>query len=205
VEPHAAVADEWTRPIASGSCELAPVAPVRVDAPRFDGVYRAFFDDVSRWVRALGGPDAEREDLVQDVFLIVHRRLGDFDGNNVRGWLYRITRNRVRDFRRLRWFRLLLGSVRVDDAAAASASDSPDAALCNREKQRLLAQLLSKLSEVERVAFVLFEIEGCSGEEIARLQNVPVNTVWARIHKARAKLAARAARLRRAGRGDPRP
>ena len=66
--------------------------------------------------------------------------------------------------------------------------------LGNKQTAEILARLLSKLPEHQRVAFVLFEIEGYSGEEIARIQRVPVNTVWARIHKARAKLAARAKR-----------
>jgi RNA polymerase sigma-70 factor (ECF subfamily) len=190
VEPKGAVADEWADVLAS-----APRHPA--GSLRFDRLYRAYFDDVCRWVRALGGPDGEHQDLVQDVFVVVHRRLADFDGDNLPGWLYKIAQHRVRDFRRLRWFRMLLGSVQLDDTTAARASEGPEAILDNREKQRLLANLLSKLPEYQRVAFVLFEIEGYSGEQIARLQRVPLNTVWARIRKARTKLAARAACLRR--------
>ena len=63
----------------------------------FDAIYERWFEDVSRWVRAMGGPDAEREDLVQDVFVVVHRRLPDFDGENLAGWLYQIGSPRVRD------------------------------------------------------------------------------------------------------------
>jgi RNA polymerase sigma-70 factor (ECF subfamily) len=162
---------------------------------RFDRIYRDFFDDVGRWIRALGGPEAEREDLLQDVFLIVHRRLPEFDGQNLPGWLFQITRRRVRDFRRLRWFRLFLGNSPVEDSIA-SPLVGPDALLGNKQTAEILARLLSTLPEHQRVAFVLFEIEGYSGEEIARIQRVPVNTVWARIHKARAKLAARATRRR---------
>jgi RNA polymerase sigma-70 factor (ECF subfamily) len=154
----------------------------------FEHVYRTFFQDVRRWTRALGGPEAEREDLVQDVFLIVHRRLADFDGENLVGWLYQITRHRVRDFRRLRWFRLFWGKAQIDDSFA-SPTEGPESALNRKEKEQLLARLLSKLPEGQRAAFVLFEIEGYSGEEIARFQGVAVNTVWARIHKARRKLA----------------
>jgi RNA polymerase sigma-70 factor, ECF subfamily len=47
----------------------------------------------------MGAPEAEREDLVHDVFIVVHRRLHDFDGENLAGWLYQIARHRVRDFR----------------------------------------------------------------------------------------------------------
>jgi RNA polymerase sigma-70 factor (ECF subfamily) len=167
----------------------------------FDDIYRTFFEDVRRWIRALGGPEAEREDLAQDVFLIVHRRLPDFDGENIVGWLYQITRHRVRDFRRLRWFQLFSSKRNVDESLAAT-SEGPDGALHRKDGERILARLLDKLPEVQRATFVLFEIEGYSGEEIARFQGVSVNTVWARIHKARAKMIANLKRVQReTGRG----
>jgi len=189
VESEGAVAGEWARLLAGSSARSTAQL-------RFERVYRTYFDDVCRWVRALGGPQGDSQDLVQDVFVIVHRRLPDFDGDNLPGWLYTITQHRVRDFRRLRWFRVLLGGVKIDEAPAR-ASDGPEAILASREKQRLLAKLLSKLPQAQRVAFVLFEIEGYSGEQIAHLQRVPLNTVWARIRKARCKLATYAARFRR--------
>jgi RNA polymerase sigma-70 factor, ECF subfamily len=161
----------------------------------FHEVYRAYFDDVGRWIWALGGPSAERDDLVQDVFLIVHRRLHAFDGQNLGGWLYQITRHRVRDLRRLRWFRFFLTTARPDDSRA-SPSDGPEDLLRGKETQEMLGRLLAKLPESQRAAFVLFEVEGYSGKEIARLQGVPLNTVWARIHQARTKLAATLKRLR---------
>jgi RNA polymerase sigma-70 factor (ECF subfamily) len=175
-----------------------PRAAAKLPALRplaFEEIYRAYFDEVYRWTRALGGPDAERDDLVQDVFLIVHRRLPEFDGKNLAGWLYQITRHRVRDFRRLRWFRLFLSKSQVEDNLVSPAL-GPEAALGHKERAAVLARWLAKLPEAQRAAFVLFEIEGYSGEEIARLQGAPLNTVWARIHKAREKLTASAASLR---------
>ena len=166
------------------------------EPPNFDDVYRRFFGEVGRWIRALGGPEAEREDLLQDVFLIVHRRLPEFDGQNLAGWLFQITRHRVRDFRRLRWGRLCLAKSPVEDSIA-SPSAGPDANLGEKQSGEMLSRLMSKLPEAQRVAFILFEIEGYSGEEIARIQRVPVNTVWARIHQARGKLTSTAARLSR--------
>jgi RNA polymerase sigma-70 factor (ECF subfamily) len=161
---------------------------------RFDEVYRTFSGEVGGWIRALGAPDAEREDLRQDVFLIVHRRLSEFDGQNLSGWLFQITRRRVRDFRRLRWFRVFFGNLPIEDSIVSPLA-GPEVLMHNKQHLEILDRLLSILPEHQRVAFVLFEIEGHSGEEIARLQHVPVNTVWARIHKARSKLAARATRL----------
>jgi len=154
----------------------------------FRVVYERWFEEVSRWIRAMGGPEADREDLVQDVFVVVHRRLPDFDGNNLPGWLYQIARHRVRDFRRLSWVKhLLLGGVPLSENLATEGA-SPSEALEGQQKRAMLERLFEKLTTSERATLVLFEIEGYSGEEIAQLQGVPLNTVWSRIYKSRKKL-----------------
>ena len=154
----------------------------------FDEIYANWYDEVSRWIRALGGPVAEREDLVQDVFIVVHRRLEDFDGANLPGWLYQIARRRVRDFRRLLWVKHLITRRSPLPEGLTLDGPSPVEALETKEKRVLLEGLLQKLNESERAALVLFEVEGYSGQQIAAIQGVPINTVWARIHKARRKL-----------------
>ncbi len=166
----------------------------------FQELYETWFDDVTRWVRAMGAPEAELDDLVQDVFVVVYRRLPDFDGENVAGWLYQIARHKVRDFRRLSWVkRVVFGgtwALEVQDTQSAGPAES----LERKRRGELLEQLLDVLNEDQRAAFVLFEIEGKSGDEIAKIQRVPINTVWARIHKARKKLQERASRFDRATR-----
>jgi RNA polymerase sigma-70 factor (ECF subfamily) len=156
----------------------------------FDELYERWFETVSRWVRALGACDADRDDVVQEVFLVVHRRLSDFDGQNEAGWLYQIARRKVRDYRRLLWIKHLfgLGSVSVEEASLFSTHRGPLEELETKRKSELLAQLLDQLNEDQRAAFVLFEIEGVGGEEIAALAGVPVNTIWGRIYKARKAL-----------------
>jgi RNA polymerase sigma-70 factor (ECF subfamily) len=154
----------------------------------FQAIYERWFDKVSQWIGAMGGPEAEREDLVHDVFIVVHRRLHDFDGEDLAGWLYQIARHRVRDFRRLLWVKhLLFGSVPLPDNLATESASPADAAETD-EKRGTLQRLLGKLNESERAALVLFEIDGYNGADIARIQGVPMNTVWARIHSARKKL-----------------
>jgi RNA polymerase sigma-70 factor (ECF subfamily) len=129
------------------------------------------------------------------VFVVVHRRLSDFDGQNLPGWLYQIARRRVRDFRRLLWVRhLLFGSVPLSDSLTKPGAGPADS-LETKERKELLEELLLKLNESERAALVLFEIDGYSGEDIAQIQGVPINTVWARIHKARKKLKAQLTRV----------
>lgn len=150
----------------------------------FDSIYRAFFAHVARWVRALGANDADVEDLTQEVFIIVRRKLSSFDGQNLGGFLYRIAQRTVRDHRRSAWFRNLLGR-RQSLPELESPSPSGIDAVQRHEQRRLLDSVLGRMSEKRRTTFILFEIEGYSGEEIARVQCVPLKTVWTRLHHAR--------------------
>jgi RNA polymerase sigma-70 factor, ECF subfamily len=155
------------------------------EATSFEAVYDRWFDDVSRWVRAFGGLDADLDDLVQEVFLIVRRKLPKFDDRNLAGWLYRITQRTVRDYRRRAWFRRALLKRDGDRPETGSSDPDPSQVLERREAERFLVQILAKMSASRRTAFILFEIEGYTGEEIAALEEVPVNTVWTRLHHAR--------------------
>jgi RNA polymerase sigma-70 factor (ECF subfamily) len=158
--------------------------------PDFDRVYVEHFHHVSRWARALGGLSADVDDLTQDVFLVVRRKLSGFQGPSMAAWLYGITRKTVSDYRRRAWMRRLLsGTHRSLDAASASgaaAEDVPAVDAFERwEAKRILRRVLDKMSQVRRTAFILFEIEGYSGEEIAELEQVPLATVYTRLHHAR--------------------
>jgi RNA polymerase sigma-70 factor (ECF subfamily) len=156
----------------------------------FKALYGAWAADVARWIRAMGGPPADRDDILQEVFVVVHRRFADFDGQNLAGWLYRITAHQVRDFRRRLWFKSIFKrSVPLSDRMT-SAGPTPLVIVESREKQQELDDLLAELSEPLRTAFVLFEIEGYTGEEIAAMQATSINTVRARILRARKKLTA---------------
>ncbi|HVZ88992.1 MAG TPA: RNA polymerase sigma factor [Polyangia bacterium] len=185
---------------------LAPARPEgsRNDALRLPGAsqdfrafYDAWFEDVARWIRALGAREADRDDILQEVFLVVRRRLPAFDGTNPAGWLYRIARRQVRDFRRRTWVKHIFTKRRVEDPdVLQGASAGPAAMLERKEAEGILATLLGKLREERRTAFVLFEIEGLSGDEIARIQSVPINTVWTRLFHARREFFALAAKQR---------
>ncbi len=162
----------------------------RVDVHSFQSIYDAYYGEVARWIRALGGPAADQDDLIQDVFVVVYRRLPDFDGRNLAGWLYRIAAHQVRDYRRLVWIKYIFRRSVALSAEVPSAKPTPVMTLETRERQRNLEHLLSKLSDPLRAAFVLFEIEGYTADEIAEMQSVPTNTVRARIHRARKKMTA---------------
>jgi RNA polymerase sigma-70 factor (ECF subfamily) len=167
----------------------------------FRRLYDTWFADVARWVRALGASPADQDDLVQEVFVVVHRRLHAFDGENMAGWLYRIAAHQVRDFRRLRWIRHIFGRSVPLSPGVPSLGPTPLMMLETKEKQLLLERLLSNLNEAQRAAFVLFEMDGYTGDEIARIQQVSINTVRARIHRARKKVTALLLKWREGPRG----
>jgi RNA polymerase sigma-70 factor (ECF subfamily) len=168
----------------------------------FDTVYQAHFVEVARWVRALGANDGDIEDLTQEVFIIVRRKLGAFDGRNLRGFLYRIAQRTVRDHRRSAWFRnLIRGQSPVEPKTLASRNPTGLQLLEQEERRRAVETILSRMSEKRRSTFVLFEIEGYSGEEIAQIQSLPVRTVWTRLHHARKDFLRMVAELPKA-RGD---
>jgi RNA polymerase sigma-70 factor, ECF subfamily len=170
--------------------------PCATDLPRsgeqldFSSVYEAWFDPCLRWLRALGIPDAELEDAGQEVFVVVHRKLASFDGDRLPAWLYRIAANTASDHRRRAWFRRLWTRTRSDTDQLVCRRELPDALAERREAQRKLQRLLARMSEKRRVAFCLFEIEGYSGDEIALLLDVPVATIWSRLHQARKEFLA---------------
>ena len=171
-----------------GQTDVAGSPAQTFDAGDFNSVYAAWFGDVARWIRALGAPASDHDDLLQDVFVVVYRRLPDFDGRNLAGWLYRITSHQVRDFRRLRWIKNVFKRSIPLSHRMASPGPTPVMALETRERRAQVEGLLAGLSEPLRTTFVLFEIDGYTGEEIAAAHRVSINTVRARIHRARKKL-----------------
>jgi RNA polymerase sigma-70 factor (ECF subfamily) len=161
-------------------------ALVERESLTFERVYQTWFHDVTRWIRALGAPASETEDLAQEIFLVVRRKLAQFDGGNLPGWLYRITQLTVRDHRRRAWFKhLFLRRRQVELDEMPHGKDGPARAYEREEDRRTLHEILGRMSDKRRTTFVLFEVEGYSGEEIAAIQDIPLSTVWTRLHHAR--------------------
>jgi RNA polymerase sigma-70 factor (ECF subfamily) len=163
----------------------------------FASIYETWFDEVTRWLPAMGVPDADLEDVAQEVFLVVRRKLATFKDDNLPGWLYGVALRTASSHRRQAWFRKLF--LRPRDVLLSEFADrgpSPFALLERKEAQAALARVLLRLSDKRRRAFVLYELEGYSGEEIAELERIPLATVWTRLHHARKDFVALASRLR---------
>jgi RNA polymerase sigma-70 factor (ECF subfamily) len=174
-------------------CLPGPSATAHVR--HFDAIYRAYRVEVARFARACGAPQAYCDDVVHEVFMIVHRRLHAFDGDNLPGWLYRITRRRVRDLRCCAWFRCVVAK-RGELPEQESDTLEPAQSLEIKRSFELVERYLQRLSEGERVTLLLFELDGYSGEEIADIQGVSINTVFSRLRRARSKLGVLAGKRR---------
>ena len=169
--------------------------------PSFESVYRAHGRTVARWAIRLLGPKTDFEDVVQDVFLVVRRRLPEFRGDaEITTWLYEITVRVVQRWRmRARWWSWVTGRGQSPGrgrmaeplAPTAESPSDPHALLEARERTRTLYQLLDELSEAQRTTFILFEIEGLSGAQIAEITGTKVNAVWVRLSRARRKFMER--------------
>jgi RNA polymerase sigma-70 factor (ECF subfamily) len=161
----------------------------------FASVYRVHSRSVGRWAAALLGPTHDCEDVIQEVFLVVRKRLPEFRGDaTITTWLYEITVRVVQRFRRRgRWWSWVTGrgqnpgrgQARHCVQPAHQSPSDPHALLEAKEMTGVLYQLLDQLSDTQRTAFILYELEGLSGEEIAAVTGASVSTVWVRLSRAR--------------------
>lgn len=169
----------------------APPQP-RVSAPAFADVYEQHFDFVWRSARRLGVSALHVDDVVQEVFLVVHRRLSEFEArSSLKTWLFAITRRIVSDYRRSARRK---PSEPISSEPEAHESSAADAQLTRNEDARLLYSLLDELDPEKREVFVLAELEQTSGPEIAAALGENLNTVYARLRAARAAFEAAVAR-----------
>jgi RNA polymerase sigma-70 factor (ECF subfamily) len=164
--------------------------PAGDGVPRdFDAIYRGYARLVARWAARLGGPEVSVDDVVQDVFLVVSRRLPDFRGDaKLTTWLFRITEKTLRNVRRQRrrrhWFARL--TRRIEEAASTS-QPTPAEDRERREAADEFYRILEALPEKHRNVLVLHELEAMGTQEIATLLGMKVATVRVTLHRARSK------------------
>ena len=141
---------------------------------------------VMRTIARLGVSAEDLEDVAQDVFVVAHRRAGDFDTNrSVEGWLYGITRNVVRSERRRAYrHHERLGS----QEDAIQGIDPPESEAVLDPHVVMLRAEIAKLPESERDAIILCDLEGMKVAEAAEILDVPLGTFKDRLRKGRKSL-----------------
>jgi RNA polymerase sigma-70 factor (ECF subfamily) len=168
--------------------------------PTFAQVYEEYFAFAWRSARRLGAPDANLDDLVQEIFIVVHKRLPTFEGrSSLKTWLFGIVLNVVRAHRRMLGAKhphSLWPTRGTDPDSLCDASAGPHECATQAQAARLVERLLEAIDDDKREVFVLAELERMSAPEIARILAIPVNTVSSRLRLARQEFAAAAARQR---------
>jgi RNA polymerase sigma-70 factor (ECF subfamily) len=160
------------------------------EAEAWRELHRTYHPVVRSFLRRLGVMAGEEEDACQEVFVQVLRYLKRFEQRaELKTWLYRLCltqANRLRRWRglRARWRVLFPGPAepRLDGEAGRDWSEA--------EMDRRVAEALRQMKERHREVFVLYELEGLPGEQIARILGCPEPTVWRRLHHARQEFGA---------------
>jgi RNA polymerase sigma-70 factor (ECF subfamily) len=161
------------------------VAPV----PSFDDVYADHFAFVWRILRTFGVNEAALEDAAQDVFVVVHRRLPEFEGRAaITTWLFAIARRIACAHRR----RTGRDSTRTEPLADDPIGTADTfAALSRAQATQTVLAILDTIDEDKRAVFALVELEQLSVPEVARMLDLNLNTAYSRLRLARQAFEAR--------------
>lgn len=161
--------------------------PVVREAISFDDVFRQYAPYVGRTLRWLGVSAANVEDVCQDVFIVIHRRLHEVDASgSLRAWVRQICVHAAQNERRRVRRRPEHASTPADIPTPAGQHGSVEL----RELQARLLAMLERLGEDQRAVFVLYEIEQLTMPEVATAIGCPLQTAYSRLHAARARIAA---------------
>jgi RNA polymerase sigma-70 factor (ECF subfamily) len=168
---------------AARSAKAGPTAPALASVEDFDAIYAAHFDLVWRTLRRLGVAPESIADSLQEVFLVVHRRLAEFRGeSSLKTWIcgiaVRIASEAVRKQRRRRWFA-------APEVEPMDTRPDPLECVVRNEAADLLNTVLAELDEKKRSVFVLIEIEDLAVHEVAAIVGANPNTVASRLRVAR--------------------
>lgn len=152
------------------------------DGQSFSEFVREHGDAVWRCLHALGIPGGIIEDAAQDVFLVAFRQWSTYEERGVaRSWLFAIARRVAANHRRAQRHH-----DRDEQELAATDLDVEDALAC-REARVLVDAFLQQLGEERRLVFFLSDVEGWSAPEVAAALEIPLNTVYSRLRRARAQ------------------
>lgn len=173
-----------------------------VAVPSFEVLYDEHAEALWRCARAMGVAEQSVPDLLQEVFVVVHRRIGELEhGEGLRTWLTRILIRVIqqdrRSFRRKRERLDVLGDDVVD-----TASDVHDH-VARKQASEMLMRILDAMDADRRAVFVLMEIEQMTAPEAAEALGVNLNTVYSRLRLARRDYNETLSRIRGEAEGDP--
>ena len=211
LDERAASAAGFHVPMPEGHEEELVARLKRRDEAAFNELVELYQGRIYRLVFRMLGDRAEAEDLAQEVFVTVFKRIDGFRGDSkLSTWMYRVATNHCKN--RLKFLgRRGRGQKReLDEIADAHAIESatmstsanlprPDDILQGRQIEGFIGMALRELSEEQRTLVVLRDIENLTYDEIQEVTGLAAGTVKSRLHRARLALAKRVREMRRAG------
>ena len=161
-------------------------------------VHERHVDFVWKTLQRLGVRPADLEDALQDVFVVVHRRLDSFNGSSlITTWLFGICLRVAVAHRRRGHVRREQTGCELETSLETDTAADPEALTLMRQRQRQLALVLDSLEPQRRVVFTMFELEDMSAPRIARTLGIPLGTVYSRLAAARIDFKRAFERLRK--------
>jgi len=180
------------------------------DREAFGALLRRYQGKVYRLAMNMTRSPQDAEEVTQDVFLAVYRKIGDFDGRAAFStWLYRVASNAA--LMKLRG-RRSEPHLSIEEEGPAFAPDGhfarpvadwselPEDRLLSAERRRVLEQAIDALPPDYKAVVVLRDVEGLSNQEVAEILGATVLAVKSRLHRARLALRERLAAYLETGR-----
>jgi RNA polymerase sigma-70 factor (ECF subfamily) len=173
------------------------VRAVNRERPSLREIFDEYAPFLWRTLRHLGIAESDVEDVCQEVFITVHRKLDGFEGrSSLRTWLYGICLRVAWDHRRRAHVRR---EIAVAEPPQRVVEPDQETELLHADTKRLLAALLDRLDEDKRAVFVLYELEELPMKEVAEVVGCPLQTAYSRLHAARSIVLGAAEELQKGG------
>jgi len=163
------------------------LAPTR---PSVEDLRRLYESDGARLRQAIAriAPTLDADDLLHETFVIALQKVHELEQvASPQAWLYGVALKLAATRRRTAKLRRFFG---LEDARDLPGVDAPSRTMAQRDAQRRVEAALETLSDAKREVFVLFELQGLSGDEVAQACGIPLKTVWTRLFHARKEVTA---------------
>jgi RNA polymerase sigma-70 factor, ECF subfamily len=152
----------------------------------FESLYRQYFGFVWSSVRRLGVSPAAADDVVQEIFIVIHSRLHTLEKPDaLRSWIYSVVRRTVSNHHRAKRSMQASGEVLAAEPDTRRYPATPLDVAEQNDQVRLLFSLLDELDEPKREVFMMAELDELTVPEIAEILEIPLNTAYSRLRAAR--------------------
>jgi RNA polymerase sigma-70 factor (ECF subfamily) len=161
------------------------------DLDAFNDIVRLYQDQLFALIVRMVPDRDQAADVVQEAFFSAYKHLDSFRGGSVKSWLNRIAVNAAMDTQRAKKRRPAQPYPELEDESwqpPAGEEADPERTALSAERTRALRQALAAITDDQRAAIVLYDIEGYDYLEIAEMTGVSLGTVKSRIHRGRLAL-----------------